>query len=232
MGRTPIEPRKGAHVTLKAKDSLKICNPHGTQVIDTWAFAPISGLDYTSTKDNTGPFAFRYLSMSHTRSSAGSLRLSPGDVLRDNARDPVLTLLEDTSGGVHDMLFAGCDAKRYKQLGIRGHHGSCKENLEHELGQELGGEVSTAVREAASKVNEVIRYWDPDPLNFFTNAPVTSMANGHGGELSLKAPICPRGGYVTLRAEVDCVVVMSACPMDLNVVNGWENMGGEFEIVA
>src|SRR5262245_29316951 len=84
----PARRGKAAHVA-RGQDVLVI-NTHGEQVVDTWAF----------NRDDLGEF----MSMEHTR--AHTLRLVPqvGDILRTNRRRPILTLVEDTSGGVHDTL--------------------------------------------------------------------------------------------------------------------------------
>ena len=73
--------------------------------------------------------------------------------------------------------------------------------------------------------------WLPDPLNLFVDVPVTALEEGRGGKLPLAAPTCPRGGYAVLRAEVECMVVMSACPMDLGPAGAYKNLGAEFEIL-
>ena len=58
--------------------------------------------------------------MEHSR--AGMLHLIPhvGDTLLTNRRRPILTLLEDTAGNVHDTLMAACDRWRYEGLGCTG----------------------------------------------------------------------------------------------------------------
>ena len=63
------------------------------------------------------------------------------------------------------------------------------------------------------------------------NVPVTALEEGKGGKLRLAAPVCPRGGYVVLRAEVECMVVMRAYPMDLGPAGAYKNLGAEFEIL-
>jgi uncharacterized protein YcgI (DUF1989 family) len=73
--------------------------------------------------------------------------------------------------------------------------------------------------------------WLPDPLNLFVNVPVTALEEGRVGKLPLVAPTYLRGGYAVLRAEVECMVVMSACPMDLGSAGAYKNLGAEFEIL-
>jgi hypothetical protein len=41
-----------------------------------------------------------------------------------------------------------------------------------------------------------------------------------GVNLEWLAPVSRAGDYVVLRAELDCVVAMSACPQDMVPING------------
>jgi len=172
-------------------------------------------------------FNFKYLSMIHMRSALTKLTLAPDDVLRDNEREPMLTVVEDTYGGVHCMLF------RYRQLGAEGHD-SCGDNLKAELSKAArlfettpNGGLCAALA-SASRASEG---WVPDPVNLFMNVPVTALEEGKGGRFRLAPPMCPKSGYVVLMAEVECVVVMSACPMDLAAASAYKNPGAEFEIL-
>jgi len=48
----------------------------------------------------------------------------------------MLTVIEDTSEGIHDTLIGACDRYRYTFLGVAGHHDNCADNLQlalHEL---------------------------------------------------------------------------------------------------
>ena len=121
-----------------------------------------------------------------------------GDSLVTNRRRPILTLVEDTSGGIHDTLLAACDRYRYEQLGVAGFHDNCTDNLAAAL-SELG--IVSAVT--------------PSPWNLFMNIPVAN-----DGELSFQPPVCKAGDYVLLRGELDCVVAFSACPQDMVPING------------
>jgi uncharacterized protein len=138
-----------------------------------------------------------YLSASHTRTSTRSLFPRIGEQFMTNRRRPILTLAADTSPGVHDMLIAACDPARYRTLGAA-EHASCADNLRNALAH-IG--VST----------EVV----PQPVNLFMNIPV-----GAEGDLSWLPAVSRPGDAVTFAAAIDCAVVVSACPMDLNSING------------
>ncbi|BCI52958.1 hypothetical protein NIIDNTM18_22360 [Mycolicibacterium litorale] len=138
-----------------------------------------------------------HLSASHTRTATSRLFPRVGESFVTNRRRPILAFVEDTSPGVHDMLIAACDAERYRAFGLEGHP-SCADNLRGAL--ELSGLGLTEV---------------PQPVNIFMNIPVAD-----DGALSwLPAPTRP-GDAVVFEAVMDCVVVVSACPMDVNAING------------
>ncbi|MFW3120979.1 hypothetical protein MMAG44476_24794 [Mycolicibacterium mageritense DSM 44476 = CIP 104973] len=138
-----------------------------------------------------------YLSASHTRTTTGRLFPAVGEQFVTNRRRPILTLAADTSPGIHDMLISACDAERYRALGVSDHR-SCAENLRN------------AVEELGAGVNDV-----PQPVNVFMNIPVTD-----GGVLSWLPAVSRAGDAIEFEAVMDCVVVVSACPMDLNGING------------
>ena len=110
-----IPARRGKAVHVERGRDILVINTHGEQVVDTWAF----------NRDDLDEF----MSMEHTR--AHTLALVPwvGDILRTNRRRPILTVVEDTSGGAHDTLIAACDRYRYAFLGVEGDHDNCADNL-------------------------------------------------------------------------------------------------------
>ena len=179
-----IPARRGVAVRVKTGQIITVINTHGSQVVDTWAF---SAADIAE-----------FMSMEHSRGAM--LRVNPrvGDTLRSNRRRPMLTLIEDTSGGVHDTLIAACDRYRYEQLGHVGHHDNCTDNLAQALA-DLG----------------LVATETPSPLNLFMNIPI-----GDGQSLSFEPPVSQPGSYVSLRAEMDLVIAFSACPQDLVPING------------
>lgn len=96
--------RTGIAVPLAKGQLIQIINTHGKQVVDTWAF------------DSRDPTASHHLSMEHTRTSLLKISIGVGDTLVSNHRSPILTVVADTSPGVHDTLIAACDSNRYSQV--------------------------------------------------------------------------------------------------------------------
>jgi uncharacterized protein YcgI (DUF1989 family) len=197
-----IPARSGTAVEVKKGQSIKIINTHGKQVVDTWAFAAAAEARE------------EYMSMSHSR--AATLHICPavGDRLVSNLRRPMLMLEEDTSPGVHDTLMAACDPARYAGLGVVGHHPNCSDNLHRALSR-LGGR----------RERPVVDSHTPDPLNLFMNVPVSPT-----GGLAFERPASGPGQFVKFRAEMDCVVAMSACPQDLVKVNNMTPVEAHFVV--
>ena len=139
-----------------------------------------------------------FMSMEHSRSHMGRISPAVGSSLMTNRRRPALTMTEDTSGGVHDTLLSACDRYRYELLGYEGLHDNCTDNLHKALGEKG---LSIAVT--------------PSPLNLFENVPPQA-----DGSIAIEPPVSTPGSYVTLRAEMDLVVVFSACPQDMAPTNG------------
>ena len=65
----------------------------------------------------------------------------------------------------------------------------------------------------------------PAPLNLFMNVPVS-----HDGSLSLEPPQSKEGDYVTVQAEKNCLIVMSACPQDIVATNAMRITNCHYEI--
>ncbi len=59
------------------------------------------------------------------------------------------------------------------------------------------------------------------------NVPVDS-----NGRLDRLPPTNQPGSYVLLRAAIDLVVAVSACPQDITAVNAGQPQDGELEVIA
>jgi uncharacterized protein len=179
-----IPARRGVATRLAAGQNVRVINTFGQQVVDTWAFCAADLREF--------------MSMEHTRIFIGRIIPLVGDPLVTNHRRPILTFVEDTSGGIHDTLVAACDRWRYELLGAVGYHDNCSDNLASGLAA-----LGLAPPET------------PSPLNLFMNIPVID-----GNRIEVLPPVSTPGSYVTLRAEMDCVVAFSACPQDMVPING------------
>lgn len=139
-----------------------------------------------------------YHSAEHTRGHVSRVFPAVGEQFVTNRRRPILRLVADDSPGHHDMLIAACDPERYRALGVSGWHASCAENLRTALG-------------ALGHTPPVV----PQPINVFMNIPIADS-----GALSWLPAATRPGDSVTFQAEIDCVVVVSACPQDIVGING------------
>ncbi len=150
-----------------------------------------------------------FMSMEHARAYIDRIRPKVGDPIASNRRRPILTLTEDTSPGVHDTLIAACDIWRYRGLGCKEYHRNCADNL----------------REAMAELG-LVPPECPSPLNLWMNIPVVDNDG-----IQWLPPVSRPGDYVVLRAEMDCIVAMSACPQDLIPINGFNPVEAHFLVI-
>jgi uncharacterized protein YcgI (DUF1989 family) len=179
-----VPPYSGRSVAVRAGTGIRIVDAEGQQVGDLFAL--------------TYPEPTEWLSVGHTRVCNGGLFPPIGGSFRSQLRRPLLTLVADTSPGVHDMLYPPCSPEAYIDYGVDGYHPSCRENF------------VLAVAAAGTAPPFV-----PDPVNLFQNTPV----DADGTLLRGPSPTAP-GDSVQLRAEDDLVVVLTSCSFDLTDFNG------------
>jgi uncharacterized protein YcgI (DUF1989 family) len=178
----------GSHaraVQINAGETVRVVNTHGTQVVDFWAL-----------RADRPEIA---MSMQHSRIRWRNLRPRPGDEMLDEERNVIMTLLEDTSPGVHDTVIAACDPFRYAQLGGSPDHRSCCTNYDEAL-------AALSITRSGPV---------PAPLNLFMNIPWDL-----DGNITFEPTVSAPGDSVLFRAEVDTIVIASACPMDIVPING------------
>lgn len=180
-----VKGSEGAGLRLQRGERLRIVNTHGSQVVDLFAH---NAEDLGET-----------LSIQHSRNVWYRLHPRQGDQLWTQHRRPILTLVEDSSPGIHDTLFPCCDARRYNQLGVAGYHRNCADNW----------------REALTALGITPPATVPTAINLFMNVPVAP-----DGSFRILPPVSRPGDQVTFRAEMDCVVALSACPIDMLPLNG------------
>ena len=149
-----------------------------------------------------------WMSMHHTHSRIRRLVPREGESFYTYSRRPILTVIEDHSPGAHDSTYPACDAYRYQLEGVEGYHRSCGDNL------------IEALAEHGLKPPR----FTPQPFNLWMNCPVLP-----DGTIDFLPPATQPGDYMVLRAELDCIVAMSACPYDLDAIP--VNSGGQLRDV-
>ncbi len=118
-----------------------------------------------------------------------TIYLSKNHKLYSNSGEVMMTILDDTCGR-HDFLVTPCSLQMFKMIsGKDDYHPSCQENLSRSL-KEYG------IQEALITTS----------FNIFMNVPVSN-----DGRIQVKTPLSKAGDYITLRAEMDLIVGLTAC---------------------
>jgi len=138
-----------------------------------------------------------WLSTSQTRDINERMFPAVGGIFYSAQARPMLTLVEDNSPGPHDMLFPACDSRLYERAGLPGHP-NCRDNLMKALKEE-----------------GIVLPFAPDPVDFFQNS-----LPQPDGRLEVIASVNPPGGHVILQAEMDLLLVVTACSVDYHPTNG------------
>jgi uncharacterized protein YcgI (DUF1989 family) len=177
-----LRPGEGIAVEVKTGQLLQISAVKGRQVADFVAFNLADRAEYLST--------------AVTRAKNSSIMLQNGMKLYSNRRNALMEIVEDTVGR-HDMLFAACDPRRYKDDFGLDDHPSCRVAL------------TTALTDYGVGYDQI-----PDPINWFMNVSILQR-----GELEIRESLAERNDYVLLSALMDVVAAVSACPQDQNATN-------------
>lgn len=145
-----------------------------------------------------------------TKVDLGKIYVSVGDVLISKFNNIMMTIVKDTYRGTHDMEKGMCSTSFYKKWGdkIFKIYGATW----RKLGRKRGAAPKHGCWENLAKALKpygVAKEDIPSPLNVFQ----TMVINGKSGSMRY-AMMRPRAGgdMMDLRAEMDCLVGVSACP--------------------
>jgi len=128
------------------------------------------------------------LSQSQTMVFNGqTLSLGKGSSLYSTKQNKMMTITEDTCGR-HDIIHPPCNRKILRDYLSDGDRDGCEEHLTDEM-QKLG--IDPALL--------------PYPFNVFQN----TVMDGYRARVD--HPISKSGDFVTLRSEMDCLVIVSSC---------------------
>jgi uncharacterized protein len=135
-----------------------------------------------------------WLSSGRSIDYANTIYLTKGHILYSNRSRPMFTILEDDVGR-HDFLLTPCSPQTFEIIYQKeDYHPSCFENLSRHL--------------APFRINPDDI---PTTLNLFMNVEVAS-----NGTLSILPPRSRAGDSITLRAEMDMIVGLTACSAELS----------------
>jgi uncharacterized protein YcgI (DUF1989 family) len=151
-----------------------------------------------------------YLSPTHTVSCNASILLGTGAQVFSNRRNPVFTIVRDDVER-HDIVVPCCDQQRYERDYGQPDHPHCLGNLFQALDLvdanfDLRGEMA----------------W-----NVFMHNRVTDS-----GQVVTDRAQHPAGSTITLRAERDLMVLLSACPQDLTPCNDFNPTAMQLRVRA
>lgn len=144
-----------------------------------------------------------------TKVDQGKIYVTTGDLLISKFNNVMMTIVKDTYEGTHDMEKGMCSTSFYKKWGdkIFAIYGSTWKKL----GRKRGAAPKHGCWEnlaRALKPWKVLKEDVPSPLNVFQ----TMVINGKSGAMRY-AMIRPKPRtHMDLRAEMDCLVGISACP--------------------
>lgn len=189
----------GAHggaIEVHAGEFLSVIDLEGSQVAD---FVAILRRDPRL-----------HVSPHQTRSTLRGWKLSVGDQLVTQNREPVFEIVRDDVG-VHDLFFSACSPALYEQRFGDPEHRSCRMNL-----------LEALKPHGVSDPLDV-----PDPVNIFMDSP--PLPNG---EFALREAPSKPGDRIVMRCLEDCVVAVSACPMDHGPINGGRSTSLKLEVTS
>ena len=146
-----------------------------------------------------------WLSSGRSIDYANTIYLTKGHILYSNRSRPMLTITEDDVGR-HDFLLTPCSRETFEIIYKNTDpHPSCFENLWRNL--EDFGIAPDAI---------------PTTLNIFMNVEV-----GSDGVLKILPPRSQAGDALTLRAEMDLVVGLTACSAEKSNNGSFKPIGYE-----
>ena len=143
-----------------------------------------------------------------TRDALQSTDIKESDKLYSNLYRPMLTLLKDTVGR-HDLLSPACRPEMYKLL-------YNKEKPLENCYCNLNKALSLFNVPAPSQ-----HY----PFNIFMNTVIEK-----DNQIEIKKSLSSAGDYVELRAEMDLIIAISACPNEESAGNGYHSSSIKVEV--
>jgi uncharacterized protein YcgI (DUF1989 family) len=203
-----IPPKLGFGLVVKKGQTLRITDLEGKQVVDMALF----NADNPREKLSTSNSRTRYV----PKPGADYVprdKLTEGDTLMSTLCRPMMTFVKETPEpkGVHDTHNRMCNRFLYESYGV-GPRDGCHEN------------ISKAVAAYGLLPEDI-----PDTMDLFMNYHHDCAR----GRWVIGEPVSKPGDYVEFRAEMDCIVGLSNCPLDVLVpCNGYHCTPVKVEVYA
>lgn len=189
-----MPPKTGLALELKLGEQLRVIDIEGKQVVDMAVF----NLDNLREILSTSYSRTRYFPKpGEARRRRATLQ--EGDWLMSTLCRPMMTIVKETPGpkGVHAAVNRMCNRFLYEILGAGPREGC------HEI-------ISKEVASYGIRPEDI-----PDTFDLFMNYPYDPK---QGCFVNLE-PITKPGDYIEFRAEMNCLVALSNCPLDIGPCN-------------
>ncbi|OFZ87067.1 MAG: hypothetical protein A2V78_14285 [Betaproteobacteria bacterium RBG_16_64_18] len=191
-----IPPKRGFAGVVKKNSYFRIIDLQGKQVADVVFF----NANNIKEKNCNGISMSRQMRAGEPYKARD--KLTTGDIIFSSSYRAMATITADTPvpGGIHKLVLHMCNRGLYEAFGYHDHDG-CWEILS-----------STLSRYGIDPEDL------PDSFDVFMNVEHDVAA----GEWRIKEPVSRPGDYIEFRMEMDCVLALSNCPMDVIApTNGW-----------
>ena len=185
-----IAPKQGLAVTVRRGQHLRVTDLEGKQVVDMALF----NTDNVREKLSTSYSGTRYV----PRPGAEYVprdKLTEGDTLMSTICRPMMTIVKETPEpkGVHDTHNRMCNRFLYESYGL-GPRDGCHEN------------IANAVAPYGLLPEDI-----PDTMDLFMNYHHDCAQ----GRWVIGEPVSKPGDYVEFKAQMDVIVGLSNCPLDV-----------------
>lgn len=185
-----MPPKSGLAVIVRTGQHLRVTDLEGQQVVDMAVFSLANPREKLSTSYSRTRYVPRsgaeYVPRDH---------LTEGDTLMSTICRPLMTIVRETPEpkGIHDTHNRMCNRFLYESFGF-GPRDGC-----HEI-------IARAVAPYGLGPEDI-----PDTMDLFMNYHHDCARR----RWVIAAPVSRPGDYIEFRAEVDCLVGLSNCPLDV-----------------
>ncbi len=190
--KATIAPRSGQAYIVKKGQRIKVIDTDGGGICDFVIY-------------NANDLRER-MSQARTKVVQGKLFVSTGDRVYSKSNSVLMTIVEDSCPGLIDLEYGMCSKWVFDRLKTEYHGFTSK--------FKAGGPLGIPDWGCWENLQRALEPWKiapediPDPINFFTKVDIEWPS----GKIGLVDGTSKPGDFVTLRAEMDCLCGVSACP--------------------